>query len=353
MPKVYFHVDAEFTIELSDRTAQEFVEKFDANRSFLDLDLDYVPPPYGAPVAFSLYKENLVSGEFTAQKLRQHSVLICMRGIFVIEPRSTYVDMALAADVLWIVPVDEAKYGIKVVEYKDYYGMHTKKCLDVIVSRSLKELRKASETTTAALRSAASPEAVSYDDAVSAIKKPNKSLPVDKADVVIRHTLEVSGEFFYLCFVEIPAKDARRLMAKTLSVSNYYNKVIQASDFQSCYGAKFPLILVDGKPVMEVADLEQFANVETKKLFNLDEEGEKYFFIFREVWEPPSLIEIAEPFNSEKLQVHRAALVAGNEEIGDVLVINYDKKLDFDTGEGKLDGIWICHGGFLTNLQPE
>jgi hypothetical protein len=69
-----------------------------------------------------------------------------MRGIFVIEPKSTYVDMALEANVLWVVEVDEAKRGIKIVEYKDYYGTtHTKKCLDGIVSKSLKELRKANE----------------------------------------------------------------------------------------------------------------------------------------------------------------------------------------------------------------
>jgi hypothetical protein len=146
MPKVYFHADAEFTIQLSDSGAQEFVEKFDANMRSLALTLRYVPPPYDVPVAFSLYHENLVSGEFTARKLKQNSVLICMRGIFFIEPKSTYVDMALEANVLWVVEVDEAKRGIKIVEYKDYYGTtHTKKCLDVIVSKSLKELRKANE----------------------------------------------------------------------------------------------------------------------------------------------------------------------------------------------------------------
>jgi hypothetical protein len=70
---------------------------------------------------------------------------------------------------------------------------------------------------------------------------------------------------------------------ENLNVRNYYNKVIQAGDIESYYGAEFPLISVNDPLVMRVADLDQLENFEsknplplTKKMKNISSYSENF-----------------------------------------------------------------------------
>ena len=66
---------------------------------------------------------------------------IRLSGIFYLEPKPAYVGLVLGVGVLWKIAARKVIRGVKLDEYKDYYGKQAKMSLQVVAKKSPKEIR--------------------------------------------------------------------------------------------------------------------------------------------------------------------------------------------------------------------
>lgn len=177
--------------------------------------------------------------------------------------------------------------------------------------------------------------------------------------------ITITGPFFQTTVAEITSEIAQNLLDGSYDPVKSRYDLEDSSTWISLYGAVEPSLLLDDEELMDSDELAELADEQEEESYDfsypkesyplksvfLDRQpADKYYFICREICEGYEYRDFTGDFDIKKLKAYRISLWA-DDEICDVLNIEYPGAETVDETEAEFDGFWIYHNGVLTPLD--
>lgn len=348
MTKIYFQVDAEYTMTDVSR-ASEFADGINNGTSAgIPLTLKSKNDPL-LNVAFFLNNHQVVKGALRAVAKTKKIVSVVVQGVFFIDAKPEYERLLLDPKSLLTVSAEKSIKGVKTVEYKDYYGKHKVQCLEVVASKNVKTLD---------LTLGSGPS--------NKIGKAGKLVGKSAVKDVLS-CIEINGPFIYIQCAPISMKDLRDIEEGKLASGELEEKIQSKRGYFSLYGAEFSRAIVKCAGVFEYS-AKSTNNIAWYKDAPIRKKVPSEVYLKESidalVLNPKAIYVITVDscsgreervfrgqYRPEKLSINRVRFTYDSKRVlGDVLQVNYFNAKINDFTEQEPQRIYILEGGNLRRI---